>query len=420
MGFGAKGTMTNTSIEDALGAKKSTEVEVAETPKEDNAQEQPKRDIPKIDTNIDLSTPKQEVKEEPKEDIKEENVNEDIKADTAKEDDKVTTLDNDAVLEYLRKQTGKDIKSFDDLLKEQEVRIEEKEVNPYDGILDDNDKAYLEFKKQTGRGYNEFLELNKNWDDVNDVDLARDRVRQETGLELNNAEADDYLASELGLVDLEDLEGSDKIKFKAYANKQRNAKKAEQKEYAVPKAKPSTEDKPKEPQREVVTLDNGQKMYKEDYEKAVVEREAYLNDLKASVDSVTEAKFKFTIDDNGDKKDLDFSYQFNDDDKHSMLSIAKDVNNYISNRFRTKEGKLDYERFAKALYFSEEANLQKVFNAMANNVHSETIEDYISTANNYNFNKKPLQKTTASKEGYGDLLGGSKRNGYGVRGNINT
>ena len=136
------------------------------------------------------------------------------------DDFEVEELNEELAFKFLKQSKGLEVESFDDLLKP-------KEVNPYDGVLDDEDKAYLNFKKETGRSRKDFEALNANLDEIPKIDLARERVRIETGLNLSNEQIDEYIADELG-IDLEDMRASDQIKLAAYTKSILEIKKAEQ------------------------------------------------------------------------------------------------------------------------------------------------------------------------------------------------
>ena len=85
------------------------------------------------------------------------------------DDFEVEELNEELAFKFLKQSKGLEVESFDDLLKP-------KEVNPYEDIFDDDDKAYLNFKKETGRSRKDFEALNANLDEIPKIDLARERV----------------------------------------------------------------------------------------------------------------------------------------------------------------------------------------------------------------------------------------------------
>ena len=65
-------------------------------------------------------------------------------------------LNEEDVLSYIGKRYGRDISSLDELA---EARKENEE-------LPEDVATYLKFKKETGRGLNDFVSANKNYDDL--------------------------------------------------------------------------------------------------------------------------------------------------------------------------------------------------------------------------------------------------------------
>lgn len=72
-------------------------------------------------------------------------------------------LDDDKVLSYLGKRYGRELKSFDDLTSQREEQEE----------MDEEIKTYMKYKKETGRSFEDFKELNKDYDSMSEDDLLR-------------------------------------------------------------------------------------------------------------------------------------------------------------------------------------------------------------------------------------------------------
>lgn len=73
-------------------------------------------------------------------------------------------LDDEKVLSYLGKRYNKDIKSFDDLI------AERNDNEP----LPEDVSAFLKYKKETGRGIEDFLKLNKDYETADPDQLLRE------------------------------------------------------------------------------------------------------------------------------------------------------------------------------------------------------------------------------------------------------
>lgn len=324
-------------------------------------------------------------------------------------------LNEDQVKAYLKNKYAKDreFESLEELFKSQEPTIKEVEkiVNPYEDVLDAEDKAYLEFKKETGRGRKEFEFLSQDINKLSPIDLSRDKIRQETGLPLTNAEADEYLENTLGVVLDDELSSVDKIKLNQFVKSYKDSLIQQQEKYRKPI---ELESKKIGSKVEMVQLENGQEMPKAEYERLLNDRKVYVEAVEKAVNSVASFDFKITIDDNGEKRDLDLSYELSKEDKHSMLSDTLDLDATVKKRFQTKDG-FNHSELAKTLYRGDEANFHKIMTAVAEKARAATIEELRAEANNENFALKPIQRVKTGKEGYGEFPTGERKPGFGVK-----
>jgi len=80
-----------------------------------------------------------------------------------REDDSEEELSEEKVLSYLGKRYGKEINSFDDLVQE---RADSEE-------MDEEIATYLKYKKETGRGFEDFKQLTKDYDSMDSDQLLR-------------------------------------------------------------------------------------------------------------------------------------------------------------------------------------------------------------------------------------------------------
>ena len=112
-------------------------------------------------------------------------------------------LNEKDVLSYIGKRYNKDISSFDELMSQRETQEE----------LPEDVAAYFKYKKDTGRGINDFVELQKNFDDLNPDSLLKDYLfATENGLDKEDIETlmEDYSFDE----DFDDEGDIKKIKLK--------------------------------------------------------------------------------------------------------------------------------------------------------------------------------------------------------------
>jgi len=112
------------------------------------------------------------------------------------------SLEEKDVLEYIRNRYDRPIESFDDLM----AKREEKEELPEDVA------AYFKYKKETGRGINDYVKLNRDFDEMNpDVLLTEYFLDSEAAIDEEDVEAlmDDYTFD----ADIDDEKTIKKIKL---------------------------------------------------------------------------------------------------------------------------------------------------------------------------------------------------------------
>ena len=111
-------------------------------------------------------------------------------------------LTEEKVLSYIGKRYNKQINSFDELVSERQ----EAEALPEDVA------AYMKYKKETGRGFEDFISLNKDFDTMPPEQLLKEYLRStQDGLDSDDIESlmDDYRYDE----DLDDESTIKKIKI---------------------------------------------------------------------------------------------------------------------------------------------------------------------------------------------------------------
>lgn len=299
---------------------------------------------------------------------------------------------DDLVREWF-KAKGKEVDNLDDLLKEPEKIVEIKEVDPYEGLFDEDDKAYLNFKKETGRSRKDFEALNKNYDDVDPLEFAREQVRRETGQsQISDAAIDQYIAEKLG-IDLDELSDLDKLKIAGYGKSIKDEKKAEQEKYR----KPAENKQPQQdqPTGEMLRLENGALIPKTDYEKLVAERQKHIEEAKEAVNHVTESSFKIAVDDNGTQRELNYKYEYAEQDVQNMASIVSDVDSVIQKRYSTENG-FNHKSFAEDMLWSDQKFREKAISDLVTKARAEAIEEIMKQRGNHNFDThQPLQKQLA-------------------------
>ena len=121
-------------------------------------------------------------------------------------EDTTPKLSEEDVLTYIGNRYGKEISSIDDLVAEREASEE----------LPEDVAAYFRYKKETGRGIEDYVKLNKNYDEVGDDELIKEYYRHtEEGLDDNDLQ--DLMDSKFSYD--EDLDDAPVIKKQKLAKK---------------------------------------------------------------------------------------------------------------------------------------------------------------------------------------------------------
>lgn len=313
-------------------------------------------------------------------------------------------ITQEQVLEYF-KANNRDVQSVDDLFKEKEVV---KEINPWEDILDEEDRQYLSFKKETGRGRKEFDFLNQDLNSLDSISLATERIKRETGLELSREKTLEYLEEKFD-IDLSD----DELSVKAQIELNGFVKPIKD-EYASMKEqyrKPIENKTPAANQPEMVQLTDGSMMRKEDYDNLVINHQKHIEASIAAVNGVAEASFKVVVDDNGTNREVSYGYEYSPEDKQNMMSIVGDVDGTMQKRYRSENG-FNHKQFAEDMFYSDPKNREKVFASIAAKARAEAIEEVMSVKNNANFDRGTLPGT-AQPNGQKTYPIGRANSGFG-------
>lgn len=102
-------------------------------------------------------------------------------------------LSEERVLSYIGKRYNKEINSFDELMAERNTNEE----------LPSDVAAYMKYKKDTGRGFEDFIKLNKDFDNMDTEDLVKEYL-QSTNTELDSDDIESLLENYQYDEDLDD------------------------------------------------------------------------------------------------------------------------------------------------------------------------------------------------------------------------
>jgi len=372
---------------------KKQEPEQEPTQKKDPEGTESKKDDAKVE-------PETQTKTEPNENTQTQEPTQKSEPDLSADDDKTkeptknndepTTqpnefeVDDEKVLNYLKEKKGKELNSLDELFKEPEPQ-----ENPLEGLSEEA-KGFVEFNKQTGRGYQEYLAVQRDLSQTNPVQIAREKAIANSDGYLNNDNVDEYLTEELG-VDISDFDSMtpvEKMKLKNYGSDYLKEQKELQEKYKQP-------DQAKK-QPEMVTLENGQKMPKETYDKLLDQQNQYQNNIKEASDNIKASTFNIKIDDNGVEKEMNLDYEYSKDEVHNMAKSALDIDKFYMESFGTKDG-VDYAKLQEGLHWANPQTREKSIQAIVHKALAKQAEEFAELEHNSEVKTKSIPKGKNSK-----------------------
>ena len=277
--------------------------------------------------------------------------------------------------EYIKNRYNKEIDNVDDLFAQREQNEE----------LPEDVSAFLKYKKETGRGINDFMKLQANLDEVNPDKLLRDYYAA-TEEDLDSEDID-YLMSQKFSYD-EDLDEDSEIKAKSIAKKRELAKAKkhfnELKEaYKVPveSATPANQDE--------LESYNAYKEYRSQAESIQEENENKYNFFKQETEKVFNEEFKgfeFKI---GEQ-----SIMFNPGETNELKSSQSDVNNFLSKFLDEKGVMKDASGYHRAL--SAAMNPEKLAAYFYEKGKSDSVVDVSRKSKNINMDLRSTPQHSVS------------------------
>lgn len=316
-------------------------------------------------------------------------------------------IDENKLLESLKKRGFKG-NSLDELLKPKEPEA------PIKKTYDDETQKFIDFQERTGRGLKEYEQANKDLTTLNPIELAKDRIRRENaGVDLSPEEINYLLEEELGFDPSEEgLEPRELAKFKKFYGSHLNTLKTEQQKLneAVEGFEPQAEESA-QPVGEKIKLSNGLEVDAESYNR---DRQKYLQDRDAQLQTLAEEGFKLSYDGKDGKKELDFNYKYTEEDLQSMRSITEDVGGIISD-YQNEAGEFNHGDFNKDLWWSKPANRSKAIAALLGKARNEVISEITGRRKNVNFDSpNPLPQASKAK-GYTEPGESNSNSAFGVK-----
>lgn len=303
-------------------------------------------------------------------------------------------LNEEDVLSYLGKRYNKEINSFDDLMTERESSEE----------LPEDVAAYLKFKKETGRGFNDFVNANKNYDDLDPNQLLKEYYRQ-TESELDEEDIDYLIEDKFGFD--EDLDEESEIKKKSIAKKKELSKAKSffndyKEKYSVP-LESSTESISEDKQKEL-----------DAYQKYIDDAKSYQEELVRKAEWF-EKKTKELF--NNDFKGFDFKINdkeltYSPSDADELLKSQIDVNNFVGKYLDDKGMMKDAKGYHRALSIA--MNPDKFAQFFYEQGKSDAVTESAQKSKNINFSGL-RQTPEVSKKGGTQVKALSSSSGRGLK-----
>ena len=302
-------------------------------------------------------------------------------------------LTEESVLSFIKNRYGRDISSLDEL-----TAAKESEDMPEDVA------AYYKYKKDTGRGFDDFAKLQVNYDEMNPDKLLRDYLMAtEDGLDLEDIEMlmEDYSFDE----DLDDDSDIKKIKIarkktiakaKSYFNDQKE-------KYRVPleSSRDSISESDAKDLEAYKQYIESSKTYEEELERKRDWFHKKTNDVFGS-----EFKgFEFTLD---DKK-----VTFSPGDATELKKIQSDPQNFIG-KFLNDDGLIeDAVGYHKALSIA--MNPEKFAKFFYEQGKAEATDDVIRKTKNINMSERKTPEVTSKGGMQIKSLGNDSGRGLKIR-----
>lgn len=291
---------------------------------------------------------------------------------------------DEAVINYLKEKKGKEVKSLDELFKEPEPV-----ADPYESLTDEA-KQFLNFNKDTGRGYNEYLAVQKDLSQANPAEVAREKAISISDGYLNRENVDEYLTEELGIdiTDFDSMSPIEKMKLKNYGSDYLKSQQDLQQKYKQPSQAKN--------QTDMVTLENGQKMPRETYNQLVEQQKVYQDSVKKASDNIKASNFEVKIDNNGTEKVMNLDYEYSKDDVHDMTSSALNIDQFYQKAFGSENG-LDYAKLQEGLHWANPEKRGKSITAIVHKALAKQAEEFTEMEYNAGVKTKSMPKGNNSK-----------------------
>lgn len=304
------------------------------------AQESPQEVQEEVKENITEDAVQQEQVEEQVENNAEEQVQDDVQEEQKVE--KPFDLDDNSILTYLKDRHNLEVESID-VLKNTETKQQQSDPLPEDVA------KFVEYKKETGRSFEDYAKLQQDWNQVDDTSVLREYYKQEKPH--LDAEEIDYLINDEFSFDAE-LDDEREVKKKKIAYKEELYKARNHFEGLKEKYKAPLESRDVEIPDNYKEAFNFYNEYREQSEESKKLQEDRSRVFSEQTDSLFSNEFKGFEFNTGDKKQ-----SFKPSDVSKVKEVQSDINNFF-NRHLDENGVVkNIESYHKALFAAQNADL---------------------------------------------------------------
>ena len=289
------------------------------------------------------------------------------------------SIKDEDVLSYIGKRYDREINSLDELFEQRNANEE----------LPEDVSAFLKYKKETGRGINDFIKINKDYNDVDDDQLLREYyLDQNKDLDLEDVqfEIEDRFHYD------EDLDEERDIRLKKVAKKKELAKARDhfnqlKEQYKIPLE--SREGFASEKDMEEFNAYKKEKEAATANDQELAKRAQYFSSKTGELFSENFEGFGFNVSE--DKKLV-----YKPADSKTLLNEQSDLNNFV-NKFTGDDGFIkDIEGFHRSIAVA--SNPEKFAKYFYEKGMADAVSDVAKESKNIDMTRKSTQ--VIKKEGF--------------------
>ena len=302
-----------------------------------------------------------------------------------------TGLKDEDVLEYIKSRYDKEINSVDELFAQTAANEE----------LPEDVSAFFKYKKETGRGFDDYVKLQKNYDDMEgDAVIANYYAQTEEGLD--EIDIQDMIQDRFGYE--EDYDDEKDVRKKKLAHKRELAKakkffKEQQEQYKIPLESSggfSSEEQTEEFNRYKSYVEESttrEEQMKKRYNWFVEKSNEVLNDDFKG--------FNFTVNDK--------QYTYKPGDGKELFNKQKDVNNFVKPYLDSESGMMkDAEGYHRAMsiamnpekfaqFFYEQGKAEAIDNVSKKSKNIDMVRKAPQSFNKNGLKIRPVGDTSSGK-----------------------